>query len=160
MRGFHGYLGAALTSVSRSWSELGLAVSTWKRIKKDPRYKNHIPVGAVALNPMDDLRIAEMGRKTFKATVAHVILMINAWMGTRGRTPWKLCNKSISFESERKVFGVHRPRVSINMLTDKTHKEASKVGSSEAGSLMRSVECGCPDGKDHDKDSVMCEIPY
>ena len=25
---------------------------------------------------------------------------------------------------------------------------------------MRSVECGCPYGKDHDKDSVMCELPY
>ena len=49
-----------------------------KIMKKDPRYKNHVPVGAVAMTPMQDLKIAELGRKTFKATVAHVVLMINA----------------------------------------------------------------------------------
>ena len=86
--------------------------------------------------------------------------MINAQMGTRGSTPWILRNKNVSFESKRKVFGVHRPRVSINLVTDKTHKEASKVVLSEAGTLMRTVVCGCPEGKDHDKNSVLCEIPY
>ena len=78
MRGFHGYLGAALSSVGKSWKDFGLAATTWKRIKKHPRYKNHVPQGAVALNPMNDLKIAEIGRKTIKAMVAHVILMINA----------------------------------------------------------------------------------
>ena len=81
-------------------------------------------------------------------------------MCTRGRTPWNLRNKNVCYESTRKVFGVHRPRVSINLATDKTHKEASKVRSSEAGSLMRSVECGCPNGENHNEESVMCELPY
>ena len=66
----------------------------------------------------------------------------------------------LALNQKGKVFGFKRPRVSINILTDKTHKEASKVAESEAGSLMRSVDCGCPQGKDHDKQSTLCEIPY
>ena len=81
-------------------------------------------------------------------------------MGTRGRTPWNLRSKNVNYESTRKVFGVHRPRISINLVTDKTHKEASRFRSSEAGSLMRSVEFGCPYGEDHNEESVMCELPY
>ena len=160
MRGFHGYLGAGLSSVGKSWGEFGLAVSTWKRIKKDPRYKNHKPVGAKAMNPMEDLKIVELGRKSFKVTVSHVILMINAQMGTRGATPWSLCNKHVEYQSQRKVFGIKRPRVSSNINTDKTHKEASKVRTSEADTLMRTIECGCPEGHNHDSKSVLCEIPY
>ena len=63
----------------------------------------------------------------FKTTVAHLILMINAWSGTRGSTPYNLRNKHVDIQSERKVFGVMRPRVSVNMRIDKTHKEATKV---------------------------------
>ena len=86
--------------------------------------------------------------------------MINAWCGTRGSTPYYLRNKHVDFQSDRKVFGVLRPRVSVDMRTDKTHKEASKVKNSEAGTLRRTIECGCPEGEDHDSKSVLCEIPY
>ena len=106
MRGFHGYLGAGLKSKGLTWEKFGLAESTWKRIRKDPRYKNHQPKAAKALSAMEDLKIAELGRKTFKLTVSHLILMINAQMGTRGQTPYNLRNQDVDFESDRKVFGV------------------------------------------------------
>ena len=81
-------------------------------------------------------------------------------MGTRGATPYHLCNKHVNFQSDRKIFGILRPRVSLDLKTDKTHKEASKVKTSEAGTLMRSIDCGCPKGENHDSSSVLCEIPY
>ena len=61
-------------------------------------------------------------------------------------------------ENERKVFGVHRPRISYNKNTDKTHRSAAEVRRSEAGTLMRTTECGCPIGKDHCTSfGVQCE---
>ena len=119
-----------------------------------------MPTAAKTINTMEDLKIVEVGRKSIKATIAHVILMINAQMGTRRSTPWKICNKHVEYESDRKIFGIWRPRVSIDTRTDKTHKIASKVRLSEAKTLLRAIDCGCPEGEDHNKDSVMCEIPY
>ena len=55
---------------------------------------------------MEDLKIAELGRKTFKLTVSHLMSMINAQMGTRGQMPYNLRNQNVDFESNKKVFGV------------------------------------------------------
>ena len=70
------------------------------------------------------------------------------------------CLYSASQQSVDCISAVLRPRVSVDLRTDKTHKEASKVRTSVAGTLMRTIECGCPEGEDHDSKSVLCEIPY
>ena len=61
-------------------------------------------------------------------------------------------------EINRKVFGIHRPRIVYNQDTDKTHRSAVQVRRSEAGTLMRATECGCPRGKNHCEEyGYMCE---
>ena len=79
------------------------------------------------------------------------------WTGARGRSPHSLNNEDV-VEKDRKVFGVHRPRVSYNKHCDKTHKSAAKVRMSEAGTFMRATECGCPKGESHKEEyGVLCE---
>ena len=61
-------------------------------------------------------------------------------------------------EINRKVFGIHRPRIVYNQDTDKTHRSAVQARRSEAGTLMRATECGCPRGQNHcEHYGFMCE---
>ena len=67
-------------------------------------------------------------------------------------------NKHVTFEKGRTVRGYHRPRVSHNFLTDKTHRNADAVARSDAQTLEKSVECGCPDSTDHSQDNKLCQL--
>ena len=165
VKAFRGYLGASLVIKRKSWVNFPVANTTYERIKRDPRFKHHVPQGAVALTPSEDLKLAEVGcgeairdSLKFKAAVAYNICRTVGWTGARGSTPQKLNNEDLSVENERKVFGVHRPRNSYNKTTDKTHKSVVKVRRSEAGTLMRATECGCPEGSAHSEEyGVTCD---
>ena len=80
MKNFRGYLGATLTMKGKTWDNFPVAKETFERIKKDPRYKNWKPKGAVALTPSEELKLAEAGagkalgeELQFKAAVAYNI---------------------------------------------------------------------------------------
>ena len=70
----------------------------------------------------------------------------------------KILNKHINFEKKRTVCGILRPRVSHNFLIDKTHRNADAVATSEAQTLEKTVECGCPEGVHHSQQNRPCQI--
>ena len=51
-----------------------------------------------------------------------------------------------------------RPRVTHNFLVDKTHKIADRVARSDAQTLEKSVECGCPKDTNHCQKNNLCQI--
>ena len=72
--------------------------------------------------------------------------------------PLKTLNRHINFERQRTVRGFLRPRISHNFLTDKTHRNADAVAKSDAQTLEKSVECGCPEGTHHTQENRLCQI--
>ena len=158
MRLLHGYLGRAFLQQGKSWTSFPLSQQTYKRIKCDQKVANHTSNGAATLTPAEDLRIGLLGSKTVRLATCQFILVLGMWCAGRGLDPIKTLNKHITFEKERTVRGFLRPRVSHNFLTDKTHRIADAVKRSDAQTLEKSVECGCPDSENHSQDNRICQI--
>ena len=158
MRHVHGYCGRALLNAGKNWGVFPLADRTYKRIKKDKKFAEHLSKGANTLNPVEDLHIGQLGSKTVRLATCQFIMLLGMWCAGRGLDPLKTLNKHVTFESDRKVCGVLRPRVSHNFRTDKTHRQADVVANSEAETLEKAVECGCPEGCPHSQDNSLCQI--
>ena len=109
---------------------------------------------AIAMNPINDINMAEIGAENIKDCVCQMIHIINYAMGSRGRSPWKAKNGHFELEEERLVFGEWRPRFSYNTITDKSHRTRESVRTSEAGTLEKIVECVCVGG--HKNDNKLC----
>ena len=88
MRTFRGsYLGAALTERGMSWEQFPQANRTWKRIKNSKRFKEDDTKQAKTFNPVDEIKMADIGVENIKDCVCQMIHIINYAMGSRGLSP-------------------------------------------------------------------------
>ena len=108
--------------------------------------------------PLEDLSLGQLGSQNIRLATCQFILLLGMWCAGRGLDPLKTLNKHVTFEKDRTVYGVIRPRVSHNFLVDKTHKTANAVALSDAQTLEISVECGCPEGTSHSQENNLGQI--